>query len=152
MSPADWHHAHFLPSFPLSPPVCFSISSSKHPTMSVGSDNHITFSITSIQGGCGLDGNAAVGRDWESLSVFTANIHGTPFRRFSIGGTGEPRQGVMQTGQAPRGLSDPADTPGNGPVKNEYVWTGASLTRPGASARYCYAANACLMRPMHSQL
>lgn len=75
--------------------------------------------------------NIAVGREWESLSVVTANIHGTPFRRFSIGRTEEPRQGVVQTGQAPRGLSDPADIPGNGPVKNKY-----ELVLPGQGLRH----------------
>lgn len=70
------------------------------------------------------------------MSVVTANIHGTPFRRFSIGGTEEPRQGVMQEGQAPRGLSDPADTPGNGPVKNKYelVLLGQGLGHPEDTA------------------
>jgi hypothetical protein len=53
----------------------------------------------------------------ESLSIVAANIHGTPFRRFNIGGNEEPQQGVMQAGQAPRGLSDPADATGKRPRK-----------------------------------
>jgi hypothetical protein len=71
----------------------------------------------------------------------------------------------MQAGQAPHGLSDPADTTGKRPRKDEYelVLLGQRLGHPqdaailqtSASLSSFYYSNTfflCLMRAMHSEV